>query len=128
MNDISKASNSTTSRHAHKRKFAKNEEGEMERTIRLRSALQGPVDLGAFGAETFLGTARRSSQRLFASAAACQKQWAIASLDINMASLEGLTVQGLTGATGEKERVACFTSPPGSAAVRYQHGRHWGHH
>eukprot|EP00959_Pyramimonas_sp_CCMP1952_P031300 656276-Pyramimonas_sp.AAC.1 len=43
------------------------------------------MDLEAFDAETFSGTARRSSRRLLASAAACKKQWSTASLDINMA-------------------------------------------
>eukprot|EP00959_Pyramimonas_sp_CCMP1952_P030857 646879-Pyramimonas_sp.AAC.1 len=34
-----------------------------------------------------------------------------------MASLKGLTYQELAEATGEKERVACFSLPPGSAAA-----------
>eukprot|EP00959_Pyramimonas_sp_CCMP1952_P222380 4649053-Pyramimonas_sp.AAC.1 len=42
------------------------------------------MDLEAFDVKTFPGTARRSSQRLLASTAACKKQWIIASLDINM--------------------------------------------
>eukprot|EP00959_Pyramimonas_sp_CCMP1952_P345307 7231507-Pyramimonas_sp.AAC.1 len=76
------------------------------------------MDLEAFDVGTFSGTARRSSQRLLASAAACKKQWVIASLDINMAFLDGLAYQELVEATDEKERVACFTLPPGSATVR----------
>eukprot|EP00959_Pyramimonas_sp_CCMP1952_P366312 7671916-Pyramimonas_sp.AAC.1 len=75
------------------------------------------MDLETFDVETFPGTVRRSSQRLLASAAACKKQWVIASLDINMAFLKGLTYQELAEATGEKERVVCFTLPPGSATV-----------
>eukprot|EP00959_Pyramimonas_sp_CCMP1952_P075815 1584820-Pyramimonas_sp.AAC.1 len=75
------------------------------------------MGLEAFGAETFLGAARRSSQGLLASSAACKKQWVIAFLYINIAFLKGLTYQGLAEATGEKERVVCFTLPPGSAAV-----------
>eukprot|EP00959_Pyramimonas_sp_CCMP1952_P187168 3913939-Pyramimonas_sp.AAC.1 len=75
------------------------------------------MDLEAYDVETFPGTARWSSQRLLASTAARRKQWIIASLDINMAFLGGLTGQGLAEATGEKERVACFTLPPGSATV-----------
>eukprot|EP00959_Pyramimonas_sp_CCMP1952_P158760 3320706-Pyramimonas_sp.AAC.1 len=71
----------------------------MERAIRLRSARRGPMDLDAFGAETFSGTARRSSQTLLASAAACKKQWIIASLAIDMAFLTGLTQQELAEAT-----------------------------
>eukprot|EP00959_Pyramimonas_sp_CCMP1952_P299466 6263453-Pyramimonas_sp.AAC.1 len=34
-----------------------------------------------------------------------------------MAFLKGLTHRELAGATGEKERVACFTLPPGSATA-----------
>eukprot|EP00959_Pyramimonas_sp_CCMP1952_P430893 9024277-Pyramimonas_sp.AAC.1 len=75
------------------------------------------VDLEAFDVETCSGTARRSSQRLLASAAACKKQWVIASLDISMAFLKELAYQELAEAIGEKERVACCTPPPGSATV-----------
>eukprot|EP00959_Pyramimonas_sp_CCMP1952_P016053 339526-Pyramimonas_sp.AAC.1 len=71
----------------------KERKGYMERTIRLRLVLRGFTDLEAFDVETFSWTTRRSSQRLFASAAACKKQWIIASLDINMAVLKGLTYQ-----------------------------------
>eukprot|EP00959_Pyramimonas_sp_CCMP1952_P379243 7944152-Pyramimonas_sp.AAC.1 len=117
MQEIAKASNIMTSRYVHNRKFVKNEKGEMERTIRLRLVLRGVMGLEAFDVETFPGTARRSSQRLLASTAACKEQWIIASLDINMAFLNGLTYQELAEATDEKERVVCFTLPPGSAAV-----------
>eukprot|EP00959_Pyramimonas_sp_CCMP1952_P152343 3187387-Pyramimonas_sp.AAC.1 len=89
----------------------------MERTIRLRLVLRGFMDLETFDVETFSGTARRLSRGLIASTAACKKQWVIASLDINMAFLKGLTYQGLAEATGEKERAACFTLPPGSATA-----------
>ena len=106
-----------TSRFVYKWKFVKNEKGEMERTIRLRLVLRGFMDLEAFDVETFSGTARRSSQRLLASAAACKKEWIIASMDINMAFLKGLTYSELAEATGEKERMVCFTLPPGSATV-----------
>eukprot|EP00959_Pyramimonas_sp_CCMP1952_P380631 7974685-Pyramimonas_sp.AAC.1 len=71
------------------------------------------MDLEAFDVETVSGTARRSSQRLLAISAACKKQWVIASLDINMAFLEGLTYQELAEATGV---VYCIL-PPGSATV-----------
>eukprot|EP00959_Pyramimonas_sp_CCMP1952_P233005 4869640-Pyramimonas_sp.AAC.2 len=43
--------------------------------------------LEAFDVETYSGTARRSSQMLLASTAACRKQWITASLDINMVRL-----------------------------------------
>eukprot|EP00959_Pyramimonas_sp_CCMP1952_P229839 4805473-Pyramimonas_sp.AAC.1 len=84
-----------TSRYAYKWKFVKHEKGEMERIIRLRPVLRGSMDLEASEVETFSGTARRSSQRLLASATACKKQWVIASLDINMACLKGLTTRNL---------------------------------
>ena len=89
----------------------------MERTIRLRLVLRGFMDLQAFDVETYSGTARRANQRLLASTAACKKHWIIASLDINMAFLKGLTYRELAEATGEKEREVCFTLPPGSATV-----------
>eukprot|EP00959_Pyramimonas_sp_CCMP1952_P296298 6198300-Pyramimonas_sp.AAC.1 len=57
-----------------------------------------------------------SSQRLLASAAARRNQWIIASLDISMAFLRGLTYQELAEATGEEERVACFALPPSISA------------
>lgn len=103
MQDISKASSVMISRHAHKWKFVNNEKGEMERIIRLRWVLRGFMCLDAFDAWTFSGTARRPSHGLLASAAAREKQWAIASLDINMAFLEGLTDQGIAEPTGGKE-------------------------
>eukprot|EP00959_Pyramimonas_sp_CCMP1952_P297909 6231807-Pyramimonas_sp.AAC.1 len=91
----------------------------MERTIRLRLVLRGCMGLESVDVETCPGTVRRSSQRLLASTAARKKQWIIASLDINMASLKGLTYQELAEATGDKERVVRFALPPGSAiAVR----------
>eukprot|EP00959_Pyramimonas_sp_CCMP1952_P260697 5450905-Pyramimonas_sp.AAC.1 len=67
--------------------------------------------------KAFPGKARWSSPRLFASAAACKKQWVIASLDINMVFLVGLAYQDLAEAAGDKERVVCFALPPGSASV-----------
>ena len=67
--------------------------------------------------ETFSGTARRGSQRLLASTAACNRKWVIASLDIDKAFLKGFTYKELATATGGEERMACFTLPPGSASV-----------
>jgi len=75
------------------------------------------MDLEAFDVEAFSGAARRSSQRLLASTAACNEKWFIASMDINMAFLKGLTHNELAEATGEKERMMCFTLPPGSETV-----------
>eukprot|EP00959_Pyramimonas_sp_CCMP1952_P060937 1272965-Pyramimonas_sp.AAC.1 len=82
----------------------------MERTIRLRLVFRGSMGLEAFDVETVSGTARRSSQRLLASTAACKEQWVIASLDINMAFLEGLTYQELAEATGEQGTCGAFCS------------------
>eukprot|EP00959_Pyramimonas_sp_CCMP1952_P264909 5539261-Pyramimonas_sp.AAC.1 len=94
MQEIAKASNIMPSRYVFKWEFVNNEKGEMERAIRLP---------------------RRSSQRVLASAAACKKQWTIASLGIIMTFLKGSTYRDFVEATCEKERVACFTLPPGSA-------------
>eukprot|EP00959_Pyramimonas_sp_CCMP1952_P382352 8011765-Pyramimonas_sp.AAC.1 len=74
------------------------------------------MELEALDAATITGTARRPSQRLLAIAAARKKQWTIASLGINTAFLKGLTYQELAEATGETERVACFTLPPRSVS------------
>eukprot|EP00959_Pyramimonas_sp_CCMP1952_P428751 8980022-Pyramimonas_sp.AAC.1 len=60
----------------------------MEWIIRLRLVLRAFMDLEVFDAETFPGAARRSSQRLLASAAVCNNQWIIAFLDINVAFLD----------------------------------------
>eukprot|EP00959_Pyramimonas_sp_CCMP1952_P194478 4066520-Pyramimonas_sp.AAC.1 len=86
MPDIATASNSMTSRCVHTWKLAEKE--------------------GRDGTHHQITPARRSSQRLLASTAGCKKQWLIASLDINVAFLKGLTYQELAEATGEKERVA----------------------
>eukprot|EP00959_Pyramimonas_sp_CCMP1952_P092587 1937740-Pyramimonas_sp.AAC.1 len=71
----------------------------------------------AFNVETFSGAARRPSQRLLASAAACKKQWVIAPIEINMVFLQGLTYQELAEATGENDGVEWFTLQPGPASV-----------
>eukprot|EP00959_Pyramimonas_sp_CCMP1952_P431165 9030221-Pyramimonas_sp.AAC.1 len=92
-----------TSRYVRTWKFVTNEKGEMERTIRLRLVPRGFMDIEAFDVETVTGTARRPSQRLLASTAACKKQ--------------ELTYQKLAETTGEKERAVRFTLPPGSATV-----------
>eukprot|EP00959_Pyramimonas_sp_CCMP1952_P283803 5932468-Pyramimonas_sp.AAC.2 len=117
MQEIAKASNIMTSRYVCTWKFVKNEKGEMERTIRLRLVLRGFMGPEAFDVETFTGTVRRSSQGVLASTASRKKQWIIASVDINMAFLKGLTDQELDEATGEKECVVCLTLPPGSATA-----------
>eukprot|EP00959_Pyramimonas_sp_CCMP1952_P259396 5423259-Pyramimonas_sp.AAC.1 len=93
-----------TSIYVYKWKFAKKEKGDMERTIRLRLALPGFMDPEALDAEAPSGATRRSSQRLLASTTARKTQWTIASLDINLAFLKGLTHQEIAEATGERER------------------------
>ena len=75
------------------------------------------MDVGGFDVETFSGTARRQSQRLLASEAACHPEWILASMDIDKAFLKGLTYEELAAATGEATRQVCFTLPPGSAQV-----------
>ena len=75
------------------------------------------MDLEAFSVDTFSGTARRQSQRLLASEAACHPDWIIASLVIDKAFLKGFTYKELAEATGKKERIVCFRLPPGSASL-----------
>eukprot|EP00959_Pyramimonas_sp_CCMP1952_P105928 2214756-Pyramimonas_sp.AAC.1 len=105
IQDVSKASSIMTSRYVYTWKSAKNEMGEMERAIRVRLALRGSMGLEAFGAEAFSGAALRLSQKLLASAAAREKQWATVSFDVNMAFLKGLADQELAEATGEEKNV-----------------------
>ena len=87
------------------------------RTIRMRLVLRGFQDTEAFSIETFAGTAKRTSQRLVASEAACHPDYEIASLDVDKAFLKGFTYKELADATGEDERIVCFCLPPGSAAL-----------
>ena len=115
--DMSKAQNIMTSRYVAKRKYVKSPDGKQKRIIRMRLCLRGFMDLEAFSLDTFAGTARRQSQRILASEAACHKDWIIASMDIDKAFLKGLTYKELAEATGEKERTVCFTLPPGSAQL-----------
>eukprot|EP00959_Pyramimonas_sp_CCMP1952_P163572 3419771-Pyramimonas_sp.AAC.1 len=63
------------------------------------------MDTEAFDVETFSGTARRQSQGLLASEAACHPEWILASLDIDKAFLKGLTHEELAHATGEETRM-----------------------
>eukprot|EP00974_Lingulodinium_polyedra_P032236 3104717-Lingulodinium_polyedra.AAC.1 len=75
------------------------------------------MDWGAFSVDTFSGTAKRTSQIILASEAACHKDWILASLDIDKAFLKGFTYVELAAATGEQERIVCFTLPPGSVSI-----------
>ena len=70
--------------------------------IRMRLVLRGFMDIEAFSLDTFSGTAKRSSQRMLASEAACHEDFIIASLDIDQAFWKGFTHAELAAATGEK--------------------------
>ena len=89
----------------------------------MRLVLRGFMDWEAFSIDTFSGTAKRQSQRILASEAACHSDWILASMDVDKAFLKGITYDELAEATGEQERVVCFTLPPGSACIlRSCHG------
>ena len=75
------------------------------------------MDTEAFSLDTFSGTAKRTSQRLLASESAVNPHFIIASLDVDKAFLKGFTYAELAEATGEHERIVCFTLPPGSSAI-----------
>ena len=87
------------------------------KNIRMRLVLRGFFDKEAYDVETFAGTAKRCSQRILASEAACHENYIIASLDIDKAFLKGFTYAELAEATGERPRNVYFKLPPGSAAV-----------
>ena len=90
---------------------------EMTKIIRMRLVLRRFMDSEAYSIETFAGTARRTSQRILASEAACHPDWIIASIDVDKACLKGYTHKELAAKTGEPERQVYFTLPPGSAAI-----------
>ena len=112
---LKNAHNVMTSRYVAKWKWLKDDNAQWQRRIRMRMVLRGFMDLEAFSLDTFSGTAKRTSQRILASEAACHKDWILASLDIDKAFLKGFTYKELAEATGERERVVCFKLPPGSA-------------
>ena len=87
------------------------------RIIRMRLVLRGFMDTEAYSLETYSGTAKRTSQRILASEAACHPDYIIASLDVDKAFLKGFTYKELAEATGEQEIIVCFKLPPGSAAI-----------
>ena len=82
--------------------------GKITIIIRMRLVLRGFQDTAAYEVETFAGTAKRTSQRLLASEAAVHPDWKLFSLDAKTASLKGFTYK-LAEATGEPERIVCFT-------------------
>ena len=85
--------------------------------IRMRLVLRGFMDTEAFSLDTYSGTAKRTSQRILASEAACHPDFILASLDIDTAFLQGFTYKELAEATGESERMVCFKLLPRSATV-----------
>jgi len=114
---LKNAQNVMTSRYVAKWKQIKDPSGKQTRVIRMRMCLRGFMDTEAFTIDTFSGTAKRQSQRLLASEAACNPHWIIASLDVDKAFLKGFTYKELAELTGEAERTVCFKLPPGSAAL-----------
>ena len=66
----------------------------------------------AFSLDTDSGTAKRTSQRILASEAACHPDFILASLDIDTAFLQGFTYKEFAEATGESERMVCFNYFP----------------
>ena len=88
---LKNAQNIMTSRYVAKWKWVQ-QKGHWTTIIRMRLVLRGFMDLEAFTIDTFSGTAKRTSQRMLASEAACNKDWVLASLDIDKAFLKRLHV------------------------------------
>eukprot|EP00974_Lingulodinium_polyedra_P036894 3538466-Lingulodinium_polyedra.AAC.1 len=61
------------------------------------------MDWEAFSVDTFSGTAKRASQIILASEAACHKDRILASLNVDKAFLKGFSDAELAQATGEQE-------------------------
>ena len=114
------ARNVMDSRHVFKWKHRKGKDGQMTRIIRCRMALRGFRDLDAGVLETFAGTAKRASQRLLSSEAACRPDWVYVAADVPTAFLQGMTYEEMHELTGEAPREVNFTLPPGSAAILRQ--------
>eukprot|EP00974_Lingulodinium_polyedra_P112674 10902536-Lingulodinium_polyedra.AAC.1 len=62
-----------TTRHVARWKWVQVANGNWNRTIRMRLVLLGFMGWGAFSVDTFSGTAKRTSQIILASEAACHK-------------------------------------------------------
>ena len=105
------------SRHVFKWKHRKDKNGNMTRIIRCRMALRGFKDMDAGALQTFAGTAKRASQRLLSSEAACRPDWVYVAADVPTAFLQGMTYEEMHELTGEAPREVNFTLPPGSAAI-----------
>ena len=119
------ARNVMDSRHVFKWKHKKTPDGKMVRIIRCRMALRGFRDMDAGALETFAGTAKRSSQRILSSEAACHPpgngddDWVYVAVDVEKAFLQGMTYEEMHE-QGEPAREVNFTLPPGSAAILRQ--------
>ena len=112
-------------RHVFKWKHEKTPDGKMARIIRRRTALCGFRDMDAGALETFAGTAKRSSQRILSSEAACHApgdgddDWVYVAVEMEKAFIQGMTCEEMRE-QGEPVREANFALPPGSAAILRQ--------
>ena len=79
------ARNVMDSRHVFKWKHRKGKDGQTTRIIRCRMALRGFRDMDAGALQTFAGTAKRASQRLLSSEAACRPDWVYVAVDVEEA-------------------------------------------
>ena len=95
------APNVMTSRYAAQWRQVMSSDGGQTYIILIRLVPRGLMDTEAFSINTSSGTARRSSQRLFASESACHPEGTLASLDIDKAFLNGFTHKEFADATGE---------------------------
>ena len=73
----------------------------------MRMTLRGFKDWDALVLETYGGTAKRLSQKLVASEAACPG-WAMAAIDIWKAFLQGISYHEFAEQTGEARREVNF--------------------
>ena len=82
--------------------------------------IRGFMDWYGSDTENYSGTASRLSQRLIASEFAChaaKDDWILVTIDVEKAFLQGMTYREIEESTGERERLVCFSLPPGSAAA-----------
>ena len=81
------------SRHVFKSKHRKGPDGKTVRIIRCRMALRGFRDMDAGALETFAETAKRASQRILSSEAACRSDWVYVAVGVERAFLQGMTYE-----------------------------------
>ena len=91
-----------TSRYVAKWKYVI-EDGVRKKIIRMRLVLRGFMDWEAFSIDTFSGTAKRQSQRMLASEAACHSDWILASMGVDKAFLNGFTYAETGGSDREAQ-------------------------